>query len=264
MGSLSAITNIYSASIDKQGKHVWVSECPKDIEAAENDETVKYAVVVRNQKSGDSCRKLEAHSIVVQSPALKQALSVILADYPGVTCELHRLVFDAPFEPFLHRWGAYVAYMNGEDVEEETKAHLKLLFDVLKTELGGKIREYEDYVLNGVTTFDSAWMIFQPGGVIVSEQHRGAYSAFELIETEYVEKDGVECLQLRVDSVDWDGTQFGRLREHVYIARFLGTKAITSLHAFPLEFSKEKDEVESQLIERGKKFEGLAGYNYRA
>lgn len=184
-GSVTNVKNIYREK-DENDEWTWVDEYPKTVkEAAENEETEKFALIVRNQKSTDSRKKLEAHSIIIQSPWLKTALTHILEDYPGVTCELHRLVFDAPFAPFVHRWASFLKYMKRPDLDEKTKEHLNLLLDVLKYEIGDKIKDFEDYVLNGVITFESLWMIFQPGGVIIAA-HKGPLSAFELVETEYV------------------------------------------------------------------------------
>jgi hypothetical protein len=105
VGSVSEAKNIYKGASDDDGNWTWVDKYPDDAEeAAENEETATYAVVVRNQKSNDSRKKLEAHSIVVQSPLIRAALAEIMADYPGVACELTRLEFETPFKPFVHRW----------------------------------------------------------------------------------------------------------------------------------------------------------------
>lgn len=47
---------------------------------------------------------LGLHSIVIQSPLLKELLGVVLAGYPGVTVDLDRLEFSGRFEPLIHRW----------------------------------------------------------------------------------------------------------------------------------------------------------------
>jgi len=44
------------------------------------------------------------HSIVVQSPYLKDFLKQVLTGYPGVTVGLDRLEFAGRFEPLIHRW----------------------------------------------------------------------------------------------------------------------------------------------------------------
>jgi hypothetical protein len=64
----------------------WGHGIPDDITAAaENDETAKYALLVRNKRSFDSRKSLEIDSIIVQSPLIKQALGTVLKKYPGIT-----------------------------------------------------------------------------------------------------------------------------------------------------------------------------------
>jgi hypothetical protein len=263
-GAVTEVKNIYRSAKDPDGEWQWVDECPDDIkEAAENDETEKVALVVRNKKSTDSRKKLEADSIIIQSPWLKKALSEILKDYPGVTCELHRLIFHAPFAPFVHRWKELTAYMDRPDLEAKTKEHLDLLLSVLKVQVGDVVQEYNDYVLNGVSTFDSLWTIFQPGSVVLSK-FKGPLSAFELESTAYLETECGRFLRVQFDCVDWDGMKFGRYPERIAIPEFLGTRRITTLDVFPISFCETQEEIKEALIERGKKFEELAGHHYRS
>ena len=69
---------------DERGRFTWTDKYPENLdEAAENEITARYAILVRNKKSFDSRKKLEIDSIVVQSPLLKSVLSKVLKDYPG-------------------------------------------------------------------------------------------------------------------------------------------------------------------------------------
>lgn len=200
----------------------------------------------------------------MQSPWLKKALGEILKDYPGVACEMRRLEFDAPFKPFVHRWTEFIKYMEKCDIEATTKKHMQVLHGVLVQEIGEKIKDFEDYVMNGVITFDCLWMIFQPSTVVISE-HTGAISAFELVEANYGESlNNGKTLDLELTEVEWDGKAFGRCRDQTSVPCFTGTRRITSLRAFPLEFHEDREELENQLITRGRKFEALAGNHYKA
>lgn len=77
------IKNLYQKE-DDRGRTTWTDVYPDDLdEAAENEITARFAILVRNKKSFDSRKKLEIDSIVVQSPLLKQVLSKVLKDYPG-------------------------------------------------------------------------------------------------------------------------------------------------------------------------------------
>jgi len=78
------LKHLYQKEDDK-GRTSWTDKYPEDLEeAAENETTAKFAILVRNRKSfEDSRKKLEIDSIVVQSPLLKIVLSRVLKDYPG-------------------------------------------------------------------------------------------------------------------------------------------------------------------------------------
>ncbi|EAQ89459.1 hypothetical protein CHGG_06078 [Chaetomium globosum CBS 148.51] len=263
VGSVGEAKNIYKGSSDDDGNWTWVDKYPDDVEeAAENEETAKFAVVVRNQKSNDSRKKLEAHSIIVQSPQIRAALSEIFADYPGVACELTRLEFEAPFKPFVHRWTEFQKYLEKPDLDEKTKEHMKVLVDILNYEIGDDVKTFQDYVKNGVVCFKDLWMIFQPGNVVVSA-HQGPLSAFEMVETEYMQNNCGKFLQVRCDCVDYGGKEFGRYQEAINIPEFIGTKKITGLKVYPLHFHDDREGVTAKLIKRGATFETLAGHHYK-
>lgn len=77
------LKNLYQKE-DDRGRHTWTDKYPDDLdEAAENEMTARYAILVRNKKSFDSRKKLEIDSIVIQSPLLKTVLTKVLKDYPG-------------------------------------------------------------------------------------------------------------------------------------------------------------------------------------
>ncbi|KAK8070541.1 hypothetical protein PG997_010744 [Apiospora hydei] len=249
---------------DKDGDWTWVNKYPEDAEdAAENAETAQYAVLVRNIKSPDSRKKLEAHSIVVQSPWLKTALGEILEDYPGVACELERLIFEAPFKPFVHRWKDFAKYRERENLDDTTKEHLTILHNILQYEIGDSIKVFEDYVEKGVVTFENLWMVFQPGAPLLAA-YKGPLSAFELEDTEYMENRCGKFLRLSTDCIDYDGKTFGRCRENMDIPDFVGTKKIVELPAYPFAFHPRPDEIRESLIKRGQLFEDLAGHHYKA
>ncbi|CAN8104023.1 unnamed protein product [Discula destructiva] len=265
VGSVSEVKNIYRSAKDGDGNFTWVRKYPEDVEEpAENAVTDTYAVLVRNIKSPDGRKKLEAHSIVIQSPWLKKALGEhVLKDYPGVACELDRLTFEAPFKPFVHRWTNLKDCMQRSDLDDKTSEHLNVLHDILQYEIGDSIKAYEDYLQKGVVTFKHLWMIFQPGGVILAA-HKGPLSAFELDETEYMSTQCGQFLQLSADCVDYSGKEFGRHTERIKIPEFVGTKKITVLNAYPLTFHENQDAVVALLTKRGQIFEQLAGNHYKA
>ena len=258
-GSKTSFTNIYKNEFDE----TWTAEKPDDLEPAEGKDTAGHAIVIRQQKSKDSRKKYEIHSIVVQSPLLKTALSEILDGYPGICCNLDRLIFTAPFEPFVHRWGSLLAYLEKEDLESEMIEHMGLLQEVLKKELGDTIKAFEDYVANGVLTHEHAWIVFQPDSVVISPSSVGGTIALRIKSGAYADGEKGKMYSMSCQRVDWNGKSFGWADEIVELQEFTGTQPIDGLSVFPLDFHPRKEEVKADLVERGKRFAALAGCHYR-
>ncbi|PSN62665.1 P-loop containing nucleoside triphosphate hydrolase protein [Corynespora cassiicola Philippines] len=263
-GSLASLKNLYQGPKDNDKKWTWLDKEPKDVvDAVENEETAQHALITRLQKAQDSRKKFELHSIIIQSPWLKEALNTILRDYPGVCCDLKRLEFNAPFEPFVHRWTQLVEFRNRKDIDQITAEHLELLYDVLRIELKDVIKTLEDYVQHNIVTFEHAWTIYQPGAIIFSDVCNGAPSALKFRSGKYVKTQCGMAYQLTAEAIDWNGLHFGRSIERINIFEFLGTQNILGLAAFPLSFHPHKGQLEDALTERGKKFEELAGCHYK-
>ena len=139
-GMKLGMKHLYSGKEDDNGRFQWQDKLPEDIgDPAENEETAKWALLVRNVKVyNDPRRVLSVHSIVVQSPLLRKLLARVLKNYPGVATDLNRLEFTDKFEPLIHRWGELQKAIGrlGMETEEErtTRAHAELLQNVLEKE----------------------------------------------------------------------------------------------------------------------------------
>ena len=68
---------------------------------------------------------------------------------------------------------------------------------------------------------------------------------------------------IEVRFLDYDGTRFGMSKAIFDIPEFKGPRKISSLPVYPLAYHKDSEVLKGQLIERGKKFVGLAGMQYR-
>ena len=261
-GMIPHVKNLYEGKPDKRGRSTWVDVYPNDLEeAAENAETARYALLIRNKKSYDGRKKLEIDSIIVQSPLLKRALGEVLKDYPGITTTLDRLTFSAPFKPFVHRWSKLVGALEDEK-DEETKDHLELLCCTMMAELKNDLKAREDFIVNNVITWDTAWMIFEPGIVVLGQKEKQD-CAFRLNCGSYVETRGGNAFALDCEQIDWDGEQFGFASHRLLIYTFQGTSPITQLSAYPLQYHRDLTKAKSELIERGRAFEQLSGYHYK-
>jgi len=211
---------------------------------------------------------LAIHSIVVQSPLLKKLLAGVLKGYPGITVGLNRLEFTGKFEPLIHRWAELQAAIDKLDdkTEEErtTKDHANLLQDALVKEFKSLIDRSQDLKNKRVMTYDDLWTLFQPGATIFTRQD-GQETAMTLLDTKYGQDcKGNPCFYVRCKFVDWDGTRFGTTKSTSLIYEYSGTRHISQLRAFPIEYHPDAQALRARLIERGTKAEALAGPNYRA
>jgi hypothetical protein len=212
---------------------------------------------------GDSRKRLELDSIIVQSPFLKRVLAQVLKDYPGVTTSLNRLTFSAPFQCFVHRWELLAAAMKSPDWDEAVKQHIDVLYKVLYPELKDVIAAKEDYLKNGVITYEHVWTIFQPGCILYARKY-GHPIAVKFVQGYYGETQcNGPCFILSCNFVDWDGSKFGYNSMSQTIGPFLGAIPITDLECFPLEFHPDIEGATNSLVARGRQFESLAGYHYK-
>ena len=148
-------------------------------------------------------------------------------------------------------------------MDQSVKEHTNLLHDTLERVLHNELQAVEDYISNGLVTFHTAWIIFEPGQIVYGHKD-GQPIAAKLIRTwEGKDYTGSKALMLTCEIVEWDGRTFGHYTEHFAISDFRGTSDITKLAYFPLVYHEEADQIKQQLIERGKTFESLMGFQYK-
>lgn len=262
LGMITDVKNLYHSKPDNQGKTTWVDKYPDDLEdAAENAESARYALLIRNNKCYDGRKKLQIDSIVVQSPLLKQVLGNVLKNYPGVTTSLDRLTFKAPFQPFVHRWKYLVEALEIEQ-DPQTKAHLELFHHTLEKELRDDLKARDDLLLNGVITYSTIWMIFEPGTTVFAVSG-GQNCAAKFTNGNYHSRPCGNFYALGCQIVDWDGDKFGLGGAQFKLEEFEGTMKITKLSAYPLDYHPNLNKVKQELIRRGRAFEELSGYHYK-
>jgi len=268
--------HLYSGKEDKRGRFQWQTTIPQNLgKPAEDAESEKWAIIVRNIKVFNDPKKvLSIHSVLIQSPLLKDLLKDVLADYPGVTVGLKRLEFSDRFEPLIHRWTELNAAIErlrsdkdatyADEKAEEKLKHAELLHALLAKEFQDIIDSSVDMKGQGVMTYEHLWTLFQPGSFVYSKQ-QSQDRIFRLHSSKYgQDRNGNPVYWLTCQYVDYDGTRWGTNKLNVSIPLFEGTRPITSLQTVPLEFHANKDDLMAKLIERGGKVEKLAGSHYRA
>lgn len=253
------------AKLDEHRNISWTDKKPDDFEeVSENEETAKYAVIVRKQKSQDAdVRSLVIDSLIIQSPYLKRILADVLEGYPGILTDVARLKLRAPFECLVHRWDRLETATHDPELEGVAKEHLELLMSIMRQELGPVIQLRDDYFKNRAVAFEHAWTLFPPGCTVLGHKN-GKPVAAKFRRGFYVDTPCGKMYTLKCRIIDWDGCTMGWTDLDQHIPGFLGTMPFTSLPCHPLEYDDQAAGVKSMLTERGRRFEALAGYCYRS
>ncbi|KAH7165777.1 P-loop containing nucleoside triphosphate hydrolase protein [Dactylonectria macrodidyma] len=253
------------AKYDKNGDRSWTDKYPDDLEeAAENEETQKYAVIIRKikPKEADSTKPLIIDSIIVQSPYLKRVLGKVFDGYPGIVTEVTRLKFHAPFECFVHRWDRFAAAKDDSALDDITREHVELLYNIMKTELGEVIQLREDYFKTRAVAFEHVWTLFPPGCTVWGSS-KGKPVAVKFNSGYYAKTQCGQVYLLQCKILDWDGKIMGWTDMNQQIGEFPGTVPFSQLNCYPLEYHPRLDAATALLLDRGRRFEELAGYCYK-
>ncbi|PYI11954.1 P-loop containing nucleoside triphosphate hydrolase protein, partial [Aspergillus sclerotiicarbonarius CBS 121057] len=245
---------------DEKQRSSWTKEPPTDlVKPVENSESGQYALLVRNVKCYSGRKNHEIYSIVVQSGHLKRVLAGVMRGYPGLTMGLQRIELTRPFKPFVYRWEKFTEARDNES-DETVKSHIDLLYNILEEELHDVISCKNDFIRNGVVTFDLLWTIFEPDHPIVSivnvRQRAFRYDGGEIDMSAHV-------FVIHATFIDYDGNEFGHMPYHFYIPAFEGTKAIMSLPVFPLVYHHDQTTIREDLIARGKIWSEYKGHHYK-
>jgi hypothetical protein len=104
-GSICDVKDLYQGKENCFCCITWSAEPQKKLPETTTDETGGYAILVRKTEGhGDFGTEQKLHSIVIQSPLIRDVLEPILKAYPGITSKLSSLTIEAPFACFYHRW----------------------------------------------------------------------------------------------------------------------------------------------------------------
>ena len=241
----------------------WLDEPPEDMHRVRKNraEHGDYALVIRKTgHGGDDTWKIQ--SMMVFSPYVMELFRKTLADYPGVATALDQVEFQAPFEPLLHRWPAIDEGLKEED-DLRARNHYNLLRQVVEPELAPHLKARAECEEHAVIPFDSVWTIFPPGTLVIWESD-GQSNIGKLVEAGYVSSWSGRVYQVTCDQVDWNGENFGFARRTIKITSFEGTRPVGELAIMPLDLKSNVAEIKKAHIERGRLFETLHGYHFKA
>ncbi|KAK8103198.1 P-loop containing nucleoside triphosphate hydrolase protein [Apiospora sp. TS-2023a] len=240
----------------------WVEEYPSNLRStvAQESESKRKALVVRMGVNHGEGKPLALDSIVVQNQHIKDLLGDVFEGYGGITTNLKKLVFRAPFHAFYYRWARFQDLLARQKQEDEgASAYSQLLYNIVEHELKEPMEEASDLCTKGVITFELLWTLFKPGDRVysyVNELDR----FFVVTSTEYYGP----MFKVHAIHTDWNGHTFGFYATVLSIKAFSGTMKITDLNVHPSSYRTDESLMEDALRARGKKFYDLRGVQYKA
>ncbi|KAL8879642.1 MAG: hypothetical protein Q9192_008192, partial [Flavoplaca navasiana] len=262
-GMIPAIKSFYLGERqDRTRRPIVTDQRPDDLpEPEETEENGRYALVIRYFRYHDGYKNLSISSIVVQSPMLKRVLAGVLGDYPGIAPELDRLEVGYPFRPFVHRWQHLVDALHSEQ-DPETKSHIQLFYDALKTELRSTLETRDDFFKHKTITFESLWMIFPPGQLVITTQN-GRQIAAKLTDAMNHSDKHERVHRLKCEMIHFNGSSVGWGTHWFDIPEFTGMRKINELTVYPLHFHRNVDRITRDLIDNGKAYYRLLGVSHK-
>ncbi|KAL8950611.1 MAG: hypothetical protein Q9222_003366 [Ikaeria aurantiellina] len=261
-GMIAEIKNLYPGERDDNGRMMPTDVLPDDLpEPEETEETARYALFIRHRRCYSHSKGMVISSIVVQSPLLKKVLCWVLKDYPCMAPELDRLEVVAPFRPFIHRWQRLTDALNNEQ-DPETKSHIQLFYDALKSEHELTLETRDDFISHKTITFNSLWMIFEPGDIIIASLNKRQVAA-RLKNSGIHSGKHEDFYRLECEVIVAHAGKWGWKNQWFDIPEYGGMQKIEELSAFPLKFHSKIDRIKEQLIRNGRRFEGLTGSHHK-
>ncbi|KAI8297576.1 ATP-dependent zinc metalloprotease FtsH [Colletotrichum sp. SAR11_240] len=252
----------------KSRRDLWEDWAPEKVNLASSaSASAKFALIARREVNVEATddNVLALHSIIVNSPHIKRALGDVFSGYPGISTTLKKLEFKAPFHQFFHRWGALQKCVEDEEaLDEQTRQHVKLLYDMLAPEIMPQIERAKDLRKNDVVSFDYLWTLFEPGTEAyarVDDRDR----LFLVKKSRYEDiSDGNPGFTLKCHFVDTDGVRFGLVSETFEISMFEDLLPIQELSIFPSDLHPRMKKIREQLEARGNLFESYKGFHYKS
>lgn len=257
-GVICEVKDLYKGKENCPCCITWSIEPQKKLPTTTSTDTGGYAVLARKTEGhGDFGRELKLHSIVIQSPLIRDVLEHVLKGYPGLTTELTSLTVESPFACFYHRWDALKAAF--EASTGDTAEHMGLLMKILEAEFQSIQKSVGELLKHNVIEHKYIWTLFEPGALLYTKTQD--QDAAMILEDSMSYDDtmygGNRGFALICKHVDYNGTMTGYGTIKIKIPEFRGSSSLSDLPAIPLRKRPDHEELEKKLGLQGLKFAEL-------
>ncbi|KAF8530383.1 P-loop containing nucleoside triphosphate hydrolase protein [Hysterangium stoloniferum] len=209
--------------------------------------------------------------IVVKSSYLLKACKDVVGEVEGVSWNAIPLELDPKLLiSFLPQFESYRNEISAKEKRTEEDGNIvatvDVLIDYLRSDYRATIAAIENLTSHGEITFELLYALLVPRSIMVTENPlTGDLQALQVGSSALVIPEmGCPRYDIILEGIDVDDsdqlniTGFTRIQSRIVIPIFKGTMKITSLDAYPIKFHPQEAELRERLLERGRKWAGIA------
>ncbi|MCJ1431655.1 hypothetical protein MMC27_001010 [Xylographa pallens] len=239
------------------------------------DEFGEYIFHVRRRFDWEG--KYSDTVVDIKSKVLKDALVHVMGSCKGVSLAEETPTID-PNMLFLYleELRSYRKELKTQSKLEKKKkkrkaatvqaAAVKVLVKYLDKDYAETKKTLYPLLKEGRITFDLLWALFKSGEIAYCP----VYSTPDLpraFKVEYATKESSfmkgTWYEIEGKYLEYDGKSFGMGTMEVEVEAFKNARPINSLPCYPMRYHKDPEALRRTLIERGRKFVGLKGMQYK-
>ena len=129
--------------------------------------------------------------------------------------------------------------------------------------LGNRMKDVKQMVSQREISFDAAWALFFPNSLVYSYNTNTDQDSVLIVRRSgYGEREnGTKYLGVVCDIIHDDGQAFGFARRTLEVDEYPGTRPITSLAVYPLQYHDDNHGVYSRAAELGKRLVQLSTHS---
>ena len=201
----------------------------------------------------------------IVSRDLWSLLKTLLSHYPYHIFQGDPVTINSPYEGLILNWEKLEKAANESSSDEkvdQARKDLKLLLDAISSGSGDqKLDKYfkirDSHKEQKLVTFESLWTLFAPGTLVYGKPFLGQDQVFivhDNINPWPLNGRKTPTWTLQCWTYDWNGKTFKRMALRLHIESFEGTRPISSLPFYPLDYHQEPEVLKKRLSERGAKY----------
>ena len=256
-------------------------QLPSDtVSEVSNVQDTSCAFILRKNVDANS-REENDGELEIVSRDLWSLLKTILSHYPYHIFQGDPVTINSPYEGLILNWAKLEKAANESSTEEkddQARKDLKLLLDTISSGSGDqKLDKYfkirDSHKEQKLVTFETLWTLFAPGTLVYGKPFLGedqVFIVYDNLNPWPINGRKTSTWTLQCWTYDWNGKTFKRLALRLDIESFEGTRPISSLPFYPLDYHQELEVLKKRLCERGAKYkrfctaeEGSRMFDYR-